>query len=61
MKKLVMFGALALSMLSLTAVAEDAKPIRIGIEAGYPPFSMKPLTANSPVSMWTSAMRCASR
>ena len=41
MKKLVMFGALALSMLSLTAVAEDAKPIRIGIEAGYPPFSMK--------------------
>jgi len=27
MKKLVMFGALALSMLSLTAVAEDAKPI----------------------------------
>ena len=41
MKKLVMFGALALSMLSLTAVADDAKPIRIGIEAGYPPFSMK--------------------
>ena len=41
MKKLVMFGALALSMLSLTAVANDAKPIRIGIEAGYPPFSMK--------------------
>lgn len=41
MKKLVMFGALALSMLSLTAVAEDAKPIRLGIEAAYPPFSMK--------------------
>jgi len=41
MNKLVMFGALALSMLSLTAVAADAKPIRIGIEAGYPPFSMK--------------------
>ncbi|WP_408597213.1 ABC transporter substrate-binding protein [Pseudomonas sp. PLMAX] len=41
MKKLMMFGALALSMLSLTAVAADAKPIRIGIEAGYPPFSMK--------------------
>ncbi|MET1067991.1 MAG: ABC transporter substrate-binding protein [Pseudomonas prosekii] len=41
MNKLVMFGALALSMLSLSAVADDAKPIRIGIEAGYPPFSMK--------------------
>jgi arginine/ornithine transport system substrate-binding protein len=41
MKKRVMFGALALSMLSLTAMADDAKPIRLGIEAGYPPFSMK--------------------
>ena len=28
MKKLVMFGALALSMLSLSAVADDAKPVR---------------------------------
>ncbi|BBP52398.1 hypothetical protein PHLH3_20240 [Pseudomonas sp. St386] len=46
MNKLAMFGALALSVLSLSAVAEEAKPIRLGIEAGYPPFSMKTPTAS---------------
>jgi arginine/ornithine transport system substrate-binding protein len=41
MNKFALFGALALSLFSLTATADEAKPIRIGIEAGYPPFSMK--------------------
>jgi arginine/ornithine transport system substrate-binding protein len=41
MKKLMMLGALALSLLSATAMAEDAKTVRIGIEAAYPPFSFK--------------------
>ena len=41
MKKLAMVGALALSMLSLCAVAENEKTLRIGIEAAYPPFSFK--------------------
>ena len=40
MKKLVLLGALALSVLSLNAVA-DEKPVKIGIEAAYPPFASK--------------------
>ena len=40
MKKLALLGALALSMFSLVAVA-DEKPRRIGIEAAYPPFASK--------------------
>jgi arginine/ornithine transport system substrate-binding protein len=40
MKKFALLGALALSALSLVAHADD-KPVRIGIEAGYPPFSFK--------------------
>ena len=42
MKKIALLGAMALSLLSpLTAMAEDAKPLRIGIEAAYPPFAYK--------------------
>ncbi|WP_426153832.1 ABC transporter substrate-binding protein [Pseudomonas sp. DC3000-4b1] len=40
MKKLALLGALALSVLSFTAAAED-KPLKIGIEAAYPPFASK--------------------
>ncbi|WP_312932462.1 ABC transporter substrate-binding protein [Pseudomonas sp.] len=40
MKKLALFGALALSALSLVAHA-DEKPLKIGIEAAYPPFAFK--------------------
>ena len=40
MKKLVLLGALALSVLSLQAFA-DQKPLKIGIEAAYPPFASK--------------------
>jgi arginine/ornithine transport system substrate-binding protein len=40
MKKLVLLGALALSVLSLNAFA-DEKPLKIGIEAAYPPFASK--------------------
>ncbi|WP_313740594.1 transporter substrate-binding domain-containing protein, partial [Pseudomonas sp.] len=40
MKKLALFGALALSMMSLVAHA-DEKPLKIGIEAAYPPFAFK--------------------
>ncbi|MFO3798041.1 MAG: transporter substrate-binding domain-containing protein, partial [Anaerolineales bacterium] len=41
MKKIALLGALALSMLSPLAMAEDSKPLRIGIEAAYPPFAFK--------------------
>ena len=40
MKKLVLLGALALSVLSLPSFA-DEKPLKIGIEAAYPPFASK--------------------
>jgi len=40
MKKLALMGALALSVLSFTAAA-DEKPMKIGIEAAYPPFASK--------------------
>ena len=40
MKKLALFGALALSVLSMSAFA-DEKPLKIGIEAAYPPFASK--------------------
>jgi arginine/ornithine transport system substrate-binding protein len=40
MKKLALFGALALSVLSMSAFA-DGKPLKIGIEAAYPPFASK--------------------
>jgi arginine/ornithine transport system substrate-binding protein len=41
MKKIALLGALALSMLSPLTMAEEAKPLRIGIEAAYPPFAFK--------------------
>ena len=41
MKKIALLGALALSMLSPLAMADDSKPLRIGIEAAYPPFAYK--------------------
>jgi len=40
MKKLALLGALALSVFSLASLA-DEKPLRIGIEAAYPPFASK--------------------
>jgi arginine/ornithine transport system substrate-binding protein len=40
MKKLALLGALALSVLSISAFAAD-KPLKIGIEAAYPPFASK--------------------
>lgn len=39
MKKIALLGALALSLMSPLAMAE--KPLRIGIEAAYPPFAFK--------------------
>jgi arginine/ornithine transport system substrate-binding protein len=41
MKKIALLGALALSILSPLAMAEETKPLRIGIEAAYPPFAFK--------------------
>ncbi len=41
MKNFALLGALALSLLSPLALADEAKPMRIGIEAAYPPFAMK--------------------
>lgn len=41
MKKIALLGALALSMLSPLVIADEAKPLRIGIEAAYPPFAFK--------------------
>jgi arginine/ornithine transport system substrate-binding protein len=41
MKKIALLGALALSMLSSLAMAAETKPLRIGIEAAYPPFAFK--------------------
>ena len=40
MKKLVLLGALALSVLSLSTFAAE-KPLKIGIEAAYPAFASK--------------------
>ena len=40
MKKIVLLGALALSAFS-ALVQADEKPLRIGIEAAYPPFAFK--------------------
>ncbi|WP_252271449.1 ABC transporter substrate-binding protein [Pseudomonas subflava] len=40
MKKIVLLGALALTAFSALVQAED-KPLRIGIEAAYPPFAYK--------------------
>ncbi|WP_043310742.1 ABC transporter substrate-binding protein [Pseudomonas sp. ML96] len=40
MKKIVLLGALALSAFSALVQADD-KPLRIGIEAAYPPFAFK--------------------
>lgn len=37
MKKLMLLGALALTVLAQPTFA-DEKPIKIGIEAAYPPF-----------------------
>jgi arginine/ornithine transport system substrate-binding protein len=41
MKKILLLGALALSAFAPLAMADDAKPLRIGIEAAYPPFAFK--------------------
>ncbi|WP_372874262.1 ABC transporter substrate-binding protein [Pseudomonas sp.] len=41
MKKIALLGALALSVLSPLTMAEETKPLRIGIEAAYPPFAYK--------------------
>ncbi|MFI8479238.1 ABC transporter substrate-binding protein [Pseudomonas sp. NPDC078700] len=41
MKKIALLGALALSVLSPLTMADDAKPLRIGIEAAFPPFAYK--------------------
>ncbi|MGV8843715.1 MAG: ABC transporter substrate-binding protein [Pseudomonas sp.] len=41
MNKTALLGALALSILSPLALAEEAKTLRIGIEAAYPPFAYK--------------------
>jgi arginine/ornithine transport system substrate-binding protein len=41
MKKIALLGALALSLLSPLTMADEAMPMRIGIEAAYPPFAMK--------------------
>lgn len=60
MKKLALLGALALSVLSLPTFAAD-KPVRIGIEAAYPPFSLKTRTASWQASTWISAMPSAKR
>ncbi|WP_259745466.1 transporter substrate-binding domain-containing protein, partial [Pseudomonas protegens] len=40
MKERVLLGALALSVLCVQAFA-DEKPLKIGIEAAYPPFASK--------------------
>ncbi|NVL42587.1 ABC transporter substrate-binding protein, partial [Pseudomonas syringae pv. actinidiae] len=40
MKKLMLIGALALSVLAQPTFA-DEKPPKIGIEAAYPPFASK--------------------
>ncbi len=40
MKKIVLLGALALTAFSALVQADD-KPLRIGIEAAYPPFAYK--------------------
>src|SRR5690606_23655706 len=40
MKKIVLLGALALTAFS-ALVQADEKPLRIGIEAAYPPFAYK--------------------
>lgn len=61
MKKLVLLGALALSVLSMQAFAEG-KPLKIGIEAAYPPFASKaPDGERSSVLTTTSATPCVSR
>ena len=41
MKKIALLGALALSLLSPLTMAQEAKALRIGIEAAYPPFAYK--------------------
>ena len=40
MKKLVILGGLALSLIAFSLFAAD-KPLRLGIEAAYPPFAFK--------------------
>ncbi|MCY1507657.1 Lysine/arginine/ornithine-binding periplasmic protein [compost metagenome] len=40
MKKLVLLGGLALSLIASSLFAAD-KPLRLGIEAAYPPFAFK--------------------
>ncbi|WP_271411214.1 ABC transporter substrate-binding protein [Pseudomonas sp. Q1-7] len=41
MKKIALLGAMALSLLSPLVAMADDKPLRIGIEAAYPPFAYK--------------------
>lgn len=59
MKKIALLGALALSLMSPLAMAE--KPLRIGIEAAYPPSHSRLPMARSPASTTTSATPCAKR
>ena len=40
MKKLALLGGLALSLMASSLLAAD-KPLRLGIEAAYPPFAFK--------------------
>ncbi len=40
MKKLALLGGLALSLMASSLFAAD-KPLRLGIEAAYPPFAFK--------------------
>ncbi|NQD95418.1 ABC transporter substrate-binding protein [Pseudomonas sp. CrR25] len=40
MKKLVILGGLALSLIATSLLADD-RPLRLGIEAAYPPFAFK--------------------
>ncbi|MBM7060024.1 ABC transporter substrate-binding protein [Pseudomonas sp. UL073] len=41
MKKLALLGSLALGLLAATLSYADEQPLRIGIEAAYPPFAYK--------------------
>ena len=41
MNKIALLGALTLTLLAPLAGAEEAKPLRIGMDAAYPPFGFK--------------------
>ncbi len=60
MNRKALLGGLMLAAFATFSHADD-KPLRIGIEAAYPPFAYKTPEAASPASTTTSAMRCAKR